>query len=121
MQYMMLIYDEERNWTGMTAAEREQIMGEYRQYGEATRRSGHFQAGGQLQPVATSKSVRIRDGQRLITDGPFAETREQLGGFILIEAKDMDEALELAARIPSARMGTVEVRPMVPVRVPTSV
>jgi hypothetical protein len=118
MKYMLLIYDEEKTWGRMSEAERNQMMGEYRQFGQQIRSTGQFIAGSQLQPAATATSVRVRDGKRLLTDGPFAETREQLGGYYLVEAKDLDEALGLAARIPSARIGTVEVRPLVEVPAP---
>ena len=75
--------------------------------------AGNYLAGAQLQPTTMATSVRVRDGKRLVTDGPFAETREQLGGYYLVEAKDLDEAIGLAARIPSAKVGTIEVRPVV--------
>jgi hypothetical protein len=115
---MLLIYEEEQNRAKLAETERGQIMSEYMQFGQAIRASGQFQAGTQLQPIATATAVRVRGGKRLVTDGPFAETREQLGGFYLIEAKDLDEAVALAARIPSARLGTVEVRPLVQAAVP---
>lgn len=110
MKYMLLIYDDERSWGKMTEAERGGIMGEYMQFSQAIRTSGNYQTGAQLQPTGTATAVRVRDGKRLVTDGPFAETREQLGGYYLIEAKDLDEAIGIAARIPSARFGTIEVR-----------
>jgi hypothetical protein len=114
MKYMLLIHDDERSWGTMSEAERQQIMAEYRRFTDEIRASGHFQAGSQLQPTSTATSVRIRHGKRLVTDGPFAETQEQLGGYYLVEAKDLDEAITLAARLPSARMGTIEVRPLAP-------
>ncbi len=89
---------------------------EFGRFTQSIQQSGNHRAGKQLQPVATATTVRVRDGKRLVTDGPFAETREQLGGFYMIEAKDLDEALAIAERIPSARWGSIEVRPIVPPR-----
>lgn len=113
MRYMLLIHDEEKNFATMTEAALGTLMAEYRDFSKAIVDSGHFIAGEQLAPTTTATSVRVRNGKRLVTDGPFAETREQLGGFYLIEAKDLDEAIAIAARIPSVRNGTIEVRPVV--------
>src|SRR3954447_7375849 len=115
MQYLLLIYDAEASWQGMSDEQRNGLYGEYGAFGASIRESGNYLNGAQLQPTSTATSVRIRNGETLVTDGPFAETKEQLGGFYLIEAKDADEALEIASRIPSARYGTIEVRPLVPV------
>ena len=112
MKYMLLIYHDEQAWDGLTEAERQRIYGEYRQFTEQIKASGQHLAGTQLQPISAATSVRMRDADRLVTDGPFAETKEQLGGYYLIDAKDLDEALAVAARIPSARTGTIEVRPV---------
>ena len=112
MKYMLLIYHEEQGWDSITDAEREQIYGEYRSLRGELEARGQWLDGSELQPVATATAVRVRDGKELVTDGPFAETHEQLGGYFLIEAKDLDEATSIAARIPSARTGTVEVRPL---------
>ena len=112
MKYMLLIYDDEKVWSKFSEAERRKLFGEYMQFGEQIRSSGHHLAGAPLQPTATARSVRVREGKRLVTDGPFAETREQLGGYYLIEAKNLDEAIGIAGRIPSARLGTIEVRPV---------
>ena len=122
MKYMLLIYDEEQAWAKLSEAERKQIYGEYGQFSQQVRASGHYVTGAQLQPIAAATSVRVRNGKRLLTDGPFAETREQLGGYYLVEAKDLDEALSIAERIPSARFGTIEVRPLVemPVAAPAT-
>jgi hypothetical protein len=122
MKYMLLIYDEEQMWAKLSEAERKQIYGEYGQFSQQVRTSGHYVTGAQLQPIAAATSVRVRNGKRLLTDGPFAETREQLGGYYLVEAKDLDEALSIAERIPSARFGTIEVRPLVemPVAAPAT-
>lgn len=113
MKYILLIYDNEQAWTRIGEAEQRKIYGEYMQFTEDIKASRNYLAGSQLHPVATASSVRVRDGKELITDGPFAETHEQLGGYYLIEAKDLDEAAGIAARIPSARYGTIEVRPLV--------
>jgi hypothetical protein len=113
MKYLLLIYHDEKQWAGHSEAEVQQIYSEYGQLRQELTTSGQFLGGSQLHPVATANSVRVRDGKKLITDGPFAETHEQLGGFFLIEANNLAEALEIAARIPSAREGTIEVRPIV--------
>ena len=110
MKYMLLIYAAEQAWT---ETEREQCYGESTELAHELKSKGQFLATSPLQPVSTATSVRVRDGKRLVIDGPFAETREQLGGFFLVDAKDLDEALEIAVRIPAARKGTVEIRPVV--------
>jgi hypothetical protein len=120
MKYLLLIYDEEQNFAKMSQAELGQMIGEYRQFSESIQKSGNYQAGAQLQPTSTATAVRVRDGKRLVTDGPFAETREQLGGYYLIEAKDLDEAIGIAARIPSSKRGTIEVRPLVEAGAPAT-
>jgi len=115
MKYMLLIYDEEQVWAKLPEAERKQIYAEYGQFSQQVKSTGQYVTGAQLQPIAAATSVRVRNGKRLLTDGPFAETREQLGGYYLVEAKNLDEAISLAERIPSARFGTIEVRPLVEV------
>ena len=110
MKYMLLIYADEQAWT---EPERARCYGESTDLAHQLKARGQFFGASPLQPVATATSVRVREGKRLVTDGPFAETREQLGGFFMIEAKDLDEAVAIAARIPGARKGTVEVRPVV--------
>jgi hypothetical protein len=112
MQYMLLIYQNEAQMAGQSPEEMQRFMGEYMEFSRSINQSGHFKAGDGLQPTSTATTVRVRDGKQLVTDGPFAETREQLGGYYLIEAKDLDEARSIAARIPSARFGSVEVRPV---------
>jgi len=113
MKYMLLIYDNEQAWAKLNEPEQRKVYGEYMQFTEDIKASRNYLAGAQLHPIATASSVRVRDGKELVTDGPFAETHEQLGGYYLIEAKNLDEATHIAARIPSARYGTVEVRPVV--------
>ncbi len=112
MQYLCLIYDDEKLIDNLPPAERGDFFGAYGAFTRDIKASGHFVGGDALQPVATATTVRVRDGKVTTTDGPFAETREQLGGYYLIEAKDLDEALKIAARIPSARYGSIEVRPI---------
>ena len=115
MRYMLLIYDDEKVWERMSETERRQLFGEYMQFTEQIKATGHYVSGAPLQPVSTATSVRLRNDQQLVTDGPFAETREQLGGYYLVNARDLDEAIAVAARIPSARIGTIEVRPVMEV------
>jgi hypothetical protein len=112
MQYLLLIYDPESTWAAMPAAQREEMSGRYMRFTQEIKASGHFVAGNALQSTQTATTVRVRDGKTSTTDGPFAETREQLGGFYLVEAKDLDEATRLAARIPSSAFGSIEVRPI---------
>ena len=118
MQYMLLIYDDERVWSEMPEDERNRLMGEYFQLTEDLQKAGAFVAGDPLQPTATATTVRVRESDTLVTDGPFAETKEQLGGYYLVEADSIDEAIEWAARIPSARLGSVEVRPVMEIPAP---
>jgi hypothetical protein len=113
MKYMLLIHDEEQAFAKMSEADRQKMYAEYGQFTQSIKASGHHVSSSQLQPTTMATSVRVREGKRLVTDGPFAETREQLGGYYLVEAKDLDEAIGIAARIPSARIGTIEVRPLV--------
>lgn len=112
MQYLCLIYDNEKIWADLSEAESGRLFGEYMQFTQDIKASGHYLGGNALQPVATATTVRVRDGKTTTTDGPFAETREQLGGYYLIEAKDLDEATRIAARIPSAKLGSIEIRPV---------
>lgn len=109
MKFMLLVYTDENAWT---ESERTQCYQDSTGLAYDLKASGKFLSTSPLQPVATAKSVRVRSGKRTIVDGPFAETREQLGGFFLVDVKSMDEALEIAGRIPGARKGTVEVRPV---------
>ena len=112
MQYLLMIYRSEAELGKMGAAERKQMMADYGAFTQSIVQSGHFKAGDGLQPTTTATTVRVREGKMLTTDGPFAETREQLGGYYLIEAKDLDTALGIAARIPDAKTGSIEVRPI---------
>ena len=112
MQYLLLIYRSDATYAHMTADDRKKLTSEYAAYTQSIIQSGHFKAGDGLQPVSTATTVRVRDGKTLTTDGAFAETREQLGGYYLVDAKDLDTALGLAARIPGARDGSIEVRPV---------
>jgi len=110
MRYMLLIYRDEQ---AMDEAEREHCYAESMQLAQELKANGQFVATSPLQPVATATTVKIRDGKRLVTDGPFAEAREQLGGYFLVDVKDLDVAIGIAARIPAARVGTVEIRPVI--------
>jgi hypothetical protein len=110
MQYMLLVYLEEQ---ALGDAERQQCYGESAQFTHELHAKGQYLAAAPLYPTSTATSVRVRDGKRLVTDGPFAETREQLGGYFLIDANDLDEAIGIAGRIPGARFGAVEVRPVI--------
>jgi hypothetical protein len=110
MKYLLLIYLDEH---GLSETERQECYVESTELAHQLRSSGQYLAANPLRPTAMATSVRMRNGKRLVTDGPFAETREQLGGYFLIDAKDLDQAIEIAARIPMARKGTVEVRPVI--------
>ena len=112
MQYLLMIYQNEAEYAKMDAATGKKMLDEYGAFTQGIIKSGHFKAGDRLQPTTTATTVRVRDGKILTTDGPFAETREQLGGYYLIEAKDLDTALAIAAKIPGARLGSIEVRPI---------
>lgn len=111
MKYMLLIYLDE-SWERRSLAERQQVYWEQTRATEQLAASGQYLGGAPLHPPSTATTVRVRDGQRLLTDGPFAETREHLGGYMLIDVKDLDEAIAFAARGPLARVGTIEVRPV---------
>lgn len=114
MQYLLLIYQNEAEYAARPQAEVTKTMAEYGEFTQGIIRTGNFKSGERLRPVSTATTVRVRGGKVMTTDGPFAETREQLGGFYLIEAKDLDEATGIAAKIPSARTGSIEVRPIWP-------
>ena len=109
MKYMLLVYMDEQ---AMTDEERQHCYAESAQLTQDLNAKGQYVAAGPLHSVATATSLRVRDGKSVVTDGPFAETREQLGGYYVVEAKDLDEAMAIAARIPPARYGTIEIRPL---------
>ena len=113
MRYVCLIYDEEQRMSTLPKAEADAFMGEYFSFTNDIQEKGSYVAGEALHPVNTATTLRMRNGKLSTTDGPFAETKEQLGGFYLIEARDLNEALQIAARIPSVRTGSIEVRPVV--------
>jgi hypothetical protein len=113
MRYLCLIYENEKAWETVPPAESEAIMNEYFQFTDDIREKGKYVVGEALQPTASSTTVRVRHGKVSTTDGPFAETKEQLGGFYLIEATDLNDAIQVASRIPSARFGSIEIRPVV--------
>ncbi len=112
MQYLCLIYEDESAWQTIPQAEADKIIGQYRAYTDSITKSGHCLGGNALQPTRTATTVRVRQGKVGTTDGPFAETKEQLGGYYLLKARDLNEAIQLASRIPGARYGSVEVRPV---------
>jgi hypothetical protein len=112
MKYMLLIYDNEKDLMAMPEEAMQKLLNDYFKFTDEIKASGHYISADPLQPVHTATTVRIRNDKMTMTDGPFAETREQLGGYYLIEAKDLDEAAKIAARIPSARIGSIEVRPV---------
>ncbi|MDA9532138.1 YciI family protein [Bradyrhizobium sp. CCBAU 25338] len=112
MQYLLMIYQNEIEYAKNDAATSQKMLAEYQAFTQSIIQNGNFKAGDRLQPTTTATTVRVREGKTLTTDGPFAETREQLGGYYLVEAKDLNEAIGIAARIPSARIGSIEVRPI---------
>ena len=112
MQYLCLIYDEEKKMAGMAKSDVDAFMGEYGAFTQSVKTSGHYIGGNPLQPVHTATTIRVRNGKMSTTDGPFAETKEQLGGYYLIDAKDLNEAIQIGSRIPSAKTGSIEVRPI---------
>ena len=118
MQYLLLMYANEAAWDSMPGDQSSAMMTEFGAYTQDIIASGHFKAGNRLDLVSKATTVRVRNGKRSVTDGPFAETKEQLGGYYLVEAADLDEAIELAGRVPGARIGSVEIRPIPPVGPP---
>ena len=112
MRYLCLIYDDEKQWANFSQADQEKGMAEYNAFSEGIRKSGHYRAGEALKPTNTATMVRVRNGKISTTDGPYIETKEQLGGFYLIDAKDLNDAIQVASRIPSAKWGAIEVRPI---------
>ena len=112
MKYLCLIYEDEKAWQGMSQADMEKGLGEYRAFGDSIKQAGQYIGGNALQPTNTATSVRVRNGKLSTSDGPYVETKEQLGGYYLINAKDIKDAVQVAARIPGAKHGTVVVRPI---------
>jgi hypothetical protein len=113
MEYLMLIYTTEADWAKLTPSEQGALSQEYGQFTQEIIQKGKFVGANQLKPTASATTVRVRNGKRVVTDGPFAETKEQLAGYYLVNANDLDEAIALAAKIPGARHGSIEVRPIV--------
>ena len=105
MEYLLMIYERESDWAALSEEARGAMYKEYFEFTDGIRQSGHYKGGNPLQPVSTATTVRVRDGKTVTTDGPFAETREQLGGYYLVQAADLDEAIGIAARIPGAQHG----------------
>jgi len=120
MKYILLIHEEETRFGKVSESDAAAFMAEYRSLIGELKAAGKYQTGSQLHPTASATSVRVRNGKRAVTDGPFAETREQLGGYFLVDVANLDEAIAIAERIPSARFGTIEVRPLVEMAVPAS-
>jgi len=114
MKYALLIYADERRYETMSEAEQGAVFGEYMGLVEELKAAGKYLGGEPLEAVATASTVRVQNGKTVVTDGPYAETREQLGGFFLVEAESLDDAIAMAARIPDARGGSIEVRPVMP-------
>jgi hypothetical protein len=114
MKYLCLIYSDESQFKTMTQEQGMAMMGEYKEFGDGIKKSGHYVGGNRLEGTHTATVVRVRNGKTATTDGPYAETKEQLGGYYLIEARDLNEAIAIAAKIPAARNGAVEVRPISP-------
>src|SRR5215510_14401163 len=112
MQYILLIYGNENSYAQRSETERLAIRAEFLKFTQDIVKSGHFRAGDPLHPTSSASTVRVRDGKVLTTDGPFAETKEQLGGYYIVDAQNLDEALGLASRIPAANWGSIEVRPI---------
>jgi hypothetical protein len=119
MRYALLIYASEQGWASQTEEESQAVNQEYMAFTKDIIDRGLMKGGEALQPTSTATSVRVRNGDTLTTDGPFAETKDQLGGFYLVDCKDLDEAVEVAAGIPDARRGTIEVRPVMEVDMPS--
>jgi hypothetical protein len=112
MKYLCMIYEDEKTWPAMPKAESDRMLSEYGALTTHLKTSGRYVAGEALQPTSTATTVRVRNGATLATDGPFAETKEQLGGFYLVDAKDLNDAIQVAAQIPAAKYGSIEVRPI---------
>jgi hypothetical protein len=112
MRYLCLIYENEKNWATKPKDESDSVMADYGAFTQGIKDSGHYIGGNALQPTPSATTLRVRNGKVSTTDGPFAETKEQLGGYYLIDAKDLNDAIQVASRIPSAKFGSIEVRPI---------
>ena len=112
MQYLLLIYGNEESFGKMSKADQDGVLQEYGAFTKGIAQSGHYRGGNELAAISTATTVRVRDKKRLVTDGPFAETREQLGGYYLVQANDLDAAIGIAEKIPPAQFGTIEIRPV---------
>jgi hypothetical protein len=112
MKYLCLIYANEAAWQGLSKPDADSMIAEYMAFTESLKKAGQYIGGNRLQPIASATTVRVRDGKLSATDGPFAETKEQLGGYYLVEARDLNDAIQIASRIPGARVGSIEVRPV---------
>jgi hypothetical protein len=121
MKYILLIHQDEKAWAKQSDAERRPIYKRYMEISEELMATGQHAGGAPLEPTSAAVSVRLREGKRLVTDGPFAETREQLGGYFIVDVESADEAIKIAQRLPAAQWGTIEVRPIVEARVPAAV
>jgi hypothetical protein len=119
MRYALLIYANEQDWTNQSEEQAQRQFQDYMAFTKDIVDRGIMRSGEALQPTATATTVRVRNGETLSTDGPFAETKEQLGGYYVIEAKDLDEAIEVAARIPDVRGGSIEIRPIMETDMPS--
>ena len=120
MKYILLIHHDEESFGKLTEDERQRVYSEYRALREQMKAAGQHVAGDRLHPTSSATNVRVRDGKQVVTSGPFAETREQLGGYFVVDVDDLDEAIAIAARIPSARTGTIEVRQVAEAAVPSA-
>lgn len=112
MQYILLICSDEKHWASLSEEEMQKVYAQYGAYSKALADAGILRGGAELKPISTATTVRSVNGKKTIVDGPFAETKEQLGGFILIEAKDLNEAMQIASKMPSGNLGAIEVRPI---------
>jgi hypothetical protein len=112
MKYLCLIYSDESLWKTMAKADADSMVAEYMAFTESIKKTGQYVGGNRLQPIEAATTVRVRDGKLSTTDGPFAETKEQLGGYYMVEARDLNDAIQIASRIPGARVGSIEVRPI---------
>ena len=116
MQYLLLLHADENGWSKMTPAEQQQGMAAYMAYTEALKKAGVYVGSNRLQPISAATTVKITNGKQQVLDGPYADSKEQLGGYYLIDARDLDEAMSIAERIPVAKVGTIEIRPVLEIK-----